>query len=109
MLANEEVVVFVLYFLMIGALSEFLQMCYKKGMILRPYYVLIMLAYLKSPRKWVRFLMKPLGVCIDCQSFWVNTVLFPFYWGNNPLLFILSIGGVYISLELIYLLKKWTQ
>lgn len=96
---------FLLYCLAIAGIGELLQLCYLNGMVFRKYYILIKIAYYKSKYSWVRSLMKPLGVCVYCQTPYINLVLWSLFFPMSQW-FILSLGCVYVFLELIYLIKK---
>jgi len=108
-IAVTTVDVVFLYSLLVGSLSMFLQECYKKHMIFHQYFRWLEAKYEYYPitfkRKWQLSLLKVGGICVYCQNFWINTILFPIFFGLSPY-YILTIGGSYLSVELIRLIKK---
>ena len=91
-----------LYCLTIAGLASFLQECYKKPMILEKYKNFLVRSWETKPRK----ILKPLGLCIYCQLFWINTIAYPFYFGGYNLNYILTIGGTFAAVELIKLIQN---
>ena len=97
-----------LYCLSVGCLSMFLQNCYEPTGIFRRYYVLLVYLWIKWRRKKQRKyrpILSPLGLCPQCQNFWINTILYPIFFGLTPE-YILSVGGTYIVVELIIIIKR---
>lgn len=89
----EDVVLRLLYCLISACLSIFISGLFDSGMILRRYFVLLNYLWIKSRRrKRLRNLLKPLGLCIYCYSFWVNIIVF-FVFGI-PLIEALIFSGV---------------
>ena len=100
--AEAKAVELELYCLTIAGLASFLQECYKPPMILQKYKALLLKSWEKKPRK----ILKPLGLCIYCQLFWINTIAYPFYFGGYNANYILTIGGTFIAVELIRLIQN---
>jgi hypothetical protein len=91
-----------LYCLTIAGLASFLQECYKPAMILQKYKAFLLKSWDERPRK----ILKPLGLCIYCQLFWLNTIAYPFYFKGYDLNYILTIGGTFAAVELIRLIQN---
>ncbi len=54
----------------------FLDKCFQKGMILRWYYVWLMVNFYYSSKTWKYYISKPLGTCIYCFASWVFIALY---------------------------------
>jgi len=104
---KNEVAQLLLYYLTIGGFSMFLQKCYEKEMILRRYYLFLTYLWIRNWRhsdRWKRKILKPLGLCVYCQSFWIVLITYPIIF-NIDIYYIISIGGVYTIIELINKIK----
>jgi hypothetical protein len=65
--------------LTISGLSLFIQESFKSQMILRQWYLLLILIHIKNWRRkdrWKRKLLMPLGLCVYCMSFWLSLIIF---------------------------------
>ncbi len=96
-----------LYCLFCASIAHFLQMCYESEMLLRRYYLYLVYLWIRNrskKRRKFRGILKPLGLCIYCQAFWVNVILYPLFFPIDQF-FLLSIGGVYLCIELIFKIK----
>jgi len=94
---------FIIYCMMIGASSMYLQELYKPNMIFDPYY-----RWLKSRSTRKHFsIYNPMGLNVYDQNFWINFLVYGLYFGRFDGYFLLSIGGTYFSIEIIKLVKRW--
>jgi len=87
-----------LYCLTIAGLGLFFQKCMEPNMIFRRYYLWLMLIWIRNYRKknrWKRWLLKPLGLCIYCNTTWIAILYYLYKFKLNPEL-LLFIGLVYV-------------
>ena len=81
----------------------YVQEIMEEGMILNPYLKWLEEQYDKG--KLLKWLSKPLGLCVYCQSFWLHLVFYFVLYGHGFLHFLLTLGGVFISIEIIRRIK----
>lgn len=99
---NEGGAELIFYSLAVAGLCEFLQVCYKKNMIFHDYYCWIKKKNLKRQRS----VYSILGLCIYCQAFWVNLILYPIYFQKVSVMFLFSLGAMFFFLELLKLIIR---
>ena len=76
---KDEAAKLIILCLMTASLSLFLQKCFETGMIFRRYYLILVLAHIRSWRssdRWKRPILKVWGLCIYCNGTWVFIALF---------------------------------
>jgi hypothetical protein len=71
-------------------------------MIFRRYFLYLVYWWRKGKYR----ILKPLGLCVYCQNFWINALLYPLIFGGYDSMFILSVGGSYVSVEAIRRMKR---
>ena len=122
MAKNVDVVLTVTDFLLIilfslstAALGHFFQYCQEPREVFAKWGLWLTWAWLMStrtqygfgikahyrPRKWWAHLLKPLGLCVYCNSTWINIALFLLLMRQNALLLPLSIGLNYVWVKLL--------
>lgn len=90
-----------LYSLMVAALGLFFQACMEPGMIFRRYYLYLTHHWItnwRRERRWRRFWLKPLGLCVYCNTTWIGLVFYLVYFGLH-LEILLFAGLVYAWLK----------
>jgi len=100
--ANEEVVRLALLSLMISGLGLFFQECMEPNMIFRRYYLWLTYHWIKNWRKkdrWKRWILKPLGLCVYCNTTWI-AIIFYFLTNGFNLLIFPFLGMVFLWLKL---------
>lgn len=92
-----------LYCLMIAGLGQFFQLCMHPNMIFRRYYLWLTLLWIRNRRKkdrWKRWLLKPLGLCVYCNTTWIAIFYYVYAFGINPEI-LLFIGLVFVWLKVL--------
>lgn len=95
-----------LYSLMVASLGLFFQECLEPGMIFRRYYLWLTYHWIHNrhrKKRWKRWLLKPLGMCVYCHTTWLAIFYYLFKFGPEVEL-LLFLGLVYVWLKL---LKKF--
>jgi len=90
-----------LYYLTMGGLAIFLQEAYKG--ILKRYYLFLVYHWIRNWRKQhrgKRQILKPLGLCVYCQGTWLTIITYPIIF-KCDLWYLLSIGGVYVTIKIL--------
>jgi len=100
---KKEVVQLLLFCLTVGGFAMFLQKCYESQMILRRYYLFLNYHYIKNwqrDNRYKREILKPLGLCVYCQSTWIALITYPMLF-NLDVYYLLHLGGVYLTIKLL--------
>lgn len=100
-----------LYCLAIAGLGLFFQECMKPNMIFRRYYLWLLHHWIKNWRKkdrWRRWLLKPLGICVYCNTAYI-TIFFYLYKFGPDLEIFLALGISYLWLKLLEKTIIWKK
>lgn len=95
----------VLYCLMVSGIVLYLQECYKSGMVFRRWYVLLTYYWIKNWRKsdrWKRKILKPLGLCVWCQLFWLHLIVYLMTFTFDFFKFVMLLSITYLITKIIY-------
>ncbi len=93
----------VLLCLMIASLGLLFQECMEPGMIFRRYYLWLTYHWIRNWRKkdrWKRWLLKPLGMCVYCNTVWVAIFYYLYRFGFNVEI-LLFLGLVYTWIKIL--------
>jgi hypothetical protein len=90
-----------LYCLMLAGLGLFFQHCMEPGMIFRRYYLWLIFHWIRNRKRevrWKRWPLKPLGLCVYCNTAWLGVAFYMLFLGLNLWIF-LFLGLLYATLK----------